>query len=390
MTKITLAERLERVPPYPFVVLAERVRHLQERGVDVIRMDIGAPDMPPPPHVVDSLIAAVRQPEMHGYPGYRGTPELKAAFASYYQDRFGVTLDPEQEVLPLIGSKEGLHHITLALVNPGDIVLVPDPGYPAYRASARLAGAEVVPMRLCRENGFLPDLDALSPSVLRRAKLLWLNYPNNPTGAVASYSFFEDVVRFAQKWGVLVCHDAPYTDVTFDGYTAPSLLAVPGAREIAVEFNSLSKAFNMAGWRVGVAVGCREAIAALLRMKSNVDTGIFLPLQHAAAVALRTTSREWIHARNAAYAHRRDIILDTLTRLGMEAHRPRGGLYIWTRVPSGYTGDTFAMYVLENAGVAFAPGSIYGQEGKYYVRISLGVPTERVQEAMRRLQNLTL
>ncbi len=383
---LSMAERLQRVPPYPFVILAQKVRALREQGVDVIRMDIGAPDMPPPDVVIDALTDAARRPDMHAYPGYRGTPELKAAFADYYRRRFGVTLDPEHEVLPLIGSKEGLFHITQALVNPGDVVLVPDPGYPTYAAAARVAGAEIVPMPLRAENAFLPDLEAIPADVRRRARIMWLNYPNNPTGAVASLDFFRQVVEFAHRWQILVCHDAPYTDVTFDGYVAPSILQVDGAKEVAVEFNSLSKSHNMAGWRVGVALGNRDAVAALLRMKSNVDTGIFLPIQHAAAVALRQVGEEWIRARNAAYARRRDIILAALADLGMSARKPLGSLYVWARVPEPHTGDTFADFILQQTGVSLAPGSMYGEEGREYVRISLGVPTPRVEEAMERLR----
>ncbi len=387
---VTLSDRLQRVPPYPFVVLAQKVRVLRDRGVDVIRMDIGAPDMPPPDIVIQALVEAAQRPDQHGYPGYRGTLELKQAFAEYYQRRFGVSLDVDSEILPLIGSKEGLHHITLALVNPGDVVLVPDPGYPTYRTAALLAGGEVVTMPLRASNGFLPDLEDVPEHILRKAKLLWLNYPNNPTGATAPLAFFEKVVAFAHRWNLLICHDAPYTDVTFDGYKAPSILQVPGAKEVAVEFNSLSKSFNMAGWRVGVAVGNAEAVAALLRMKSNVDTGIFLPIQHAAAVALRHVDDQWLVARNQEYARRRDIILAAVQDLGMQALCPRGSLYVWARVPEGYTGDTFADTVLERVGVSLAPGSMYGREGENYVRISLGVPTPRVAEAMERLRRAFL
>ncbi len=384
---LPISERLQRVPPYPFVILAQKVRELQSQGVDVIRMDIGAPDMPPPNKVIEAMRTYALRPDVHRYPGYRGSPELKAAFAEYYQRRFGVTLDPETEVLPLIGSKEGLHHITLTYINPGDVVLVPDPCYPTYRTAARLAGGEVFAMPLRAENDFLPDLDSIPEDVRRRAKILWLNYPNNPTGATATLDFFRRAVDFARRWNILICHDAPYTDVTFDGYVAPSILQVEGAKDVSVEFNSLSKAYNMAGWRVGVALGNAEAVAALLRMKSNVDTGIFLPLQHGGAVALREVTDEWIAERNREYARRRDIILDALSQLGLSARRPLGSLYVWARVPDGQTGDEFAERVLNEVGISFAPGSMYGEEGRQYVRISLGVPTERVQEAMTRLLN---
>lgn len=380
-----ISERLQRVPPYPFVILAQKVRELQAQGVDVIRMDIGAPDMPPPDIVIEAMRAYAARPDVHRYPGYRGSPELKAAFAEYYQRRFGVSLDPESEVLPLIGSKEGLHHITLTYVNPGDVVLIPDPGYPTYRTATLLAGGEIYPMPLRDENDFLPDLESIPEDIRRRAKILWLNYPNNPTGATASLDFFRQAVEFARQWNILICHDAPYTDVTFDGYQAPSILQVEGSKEVAVEFNSLSKSYNMAGWRIGVALGNAEAIAALLRMKSNVDTGIFLPLQHGGAVALREVGQEWIEERNREYARRRDIILDALAQVGLSARRPLGSLYVWARVPNGMTGDEFAERVLNEIGVSFAPGSMYGKEGRMYVRISLGVPTHRVEEAMQRL-----
>ncbi len=382
---IPISERLQRVPPYPFVILAQKVRELQARGVDVIRMDIGAPDMPPPPAVIEAMREYAGRPDVHGYPGYRGSPELKAAFAEYYHRRFGVLLDPESEVLPLIGSKEGLHHITLTYINPGDVVLVPDPGYPTYRTATLLAGGDIYPMPLRAENDFLPDLEAIPEEIRRRAKIMWLNYPNNPTGATATLDFFRHVVEFAHQWDILVCHDAPYTDVTFDGYKAPSILQVDGAKEVAVEFNSLSKSYNMAGWRIGVALGHAEAIAALLRMKSNVDTGIFLPLQHGGAVALRDVEPHWIDDRNREYARRRDMILEALSKVGLTARRPLGSLYVWARVPYGMTGDEFAEQVLNEIGVSFAPGSMYGNEGRMYVRISLGVPTPRVAEAMQRL-----
>ncbi|NPA91075.1 MAG: aminotransferase class I/II-fold pyridoxal phosphate-dependent enzyme [Chloroflexi bacterium] len=383
-----ISQRLQRVPPYPFVVVAQKVRELQAQGVDVIRMDIGAPDMPPPPRVIDALAEMARRPDVHRYPGYRGSPELKEAFAAYYERRFHVHLDPEEEVLPLLGSKEGLHHITQAFVDPGDVVLVPDPGYLTYSTATLLAGGEIYPLPLREERGFLPDLNAVPPDVARKAKILWLNYPNNPTGAVADLAFFEQAVAFARQWNILLCHDAPYTDVTFGDYKAPSILQIPGAKEVAVEFNSLSKAFNMAGWRVGVALGNAEALAALLRMKSNVDSGIFLPIQHAAAVALREVEDAWIVARNREYARRRDIILETLPDLGMSAQPPQGSLYVWARVPRGMTGEAFAERALTRAGVSLAPGGWYGEQGKPFVRISLGVPTPRVKEAMERLRRL--
>ncbi len=384
----TLSKRLSRIPPYPFVVIAEQIRQLQARGVDVIRMDIGAPDMPPPEQVIDALAEEARRPDVHGYPGYRGSPQLKSAFAEYYQRRFAVELDPAEEVLPLIGSKEGLYHLTQAYVDPGDVVIIPDPAYPTYRMAALFAGGEIYTVSLKAENGYLPDLNDIPESVLRRTKLFWINYPNNPTGATASLSFFQEVIALARRWDFLVCHDAPYVDVTYDNYIAPSILQVPGAKDVAVEFNSLSKSYNMAGWRVGVAVGSSDAIKALLRMKSNVDSGIFLPIQHAAAVALRQVPQTWIKERNQIYAHRRDMLVDALRRLGLNVQSPRAALYVWVRVPEGFTGRTFADRLLQGAGVSVAPGDMYGTQGADYVRISLGVPTDRVEEAIQRITRL--
>jgi len=383
-----LSSRLQAVPPYGFIAIARKVQALRSRGVDVIRLDIGAPDGPPPSFVIAAMQEAVADPSMHGYPGYRGTPELKEAFAAYYEERFGVQLDPDTEVLPLLGSKEGTHHAGLAFISPGDVALVPDPSYPTYASGTLLAGGEVYRMPLRPENDFLPDLESIPVAVREKAKVLWVNYPNNPTGAVGSLAFFEQVVAFARRWGLLVCHDAPYCDVTFDGYVAPSMLQVPGAKEVVLEFNSLSKSHNMAGWRVGVAVGNKQAVAALLQVKSNVDSGIFLPIQRAATVALRG-DRGWMQARNAEYAQRRDMMLRAVQDLGLHAHRPKATLYVWVQVPDGYTSQEFADIVLEQTGVSITPGSMYGQTGEGFVRMSVGAPTDRVAEAMARLRSVT-
>jgi LL-diaminopimelate aminotransferase len=379
------ANRLTNLPPYPFARWAAKVNAARDRGLDVIRLDIGSPDLPPEDGIVEALYRSARRPDSHGYPGYRGIPELRQAVADYYGRRFGVELDADTQVVPLIGSKEGIVNLALACLDPGDLVLAPDPGYAPYTMGTLLAGGEVFAFPLLAENGFLPDLDAIPADVADRAVLMWLNYPNNPTGAVAGLDFFARIVSFARAHSILLCHDAPYCDVTYGGYVAPSLLQVPGAEEVAVEFNSLSKTANMAGWRVGMAVGNAEALAALAQVKSNVDSGIFRPLQEAAVRAL-AADPEWLAARNAIYAERIDVILETLAEVGMEAVRPRATLYVWARVLAGWVSEAFARDLLERTGVAVAPGPFFGPAGEGYVRLAVVAPTERVREAMARLR----
>ncbi len=379
-----LAKRMEQVPPYVFAHVGRLIAEKRAQGIDVINLGIGSPDLPTPPHVVKALQEAAEDPKNHGYPSYTGLPELRQAIAAWYQNRFGVELDPNTEVVPLIGSKEGIAHLALALVGPGDVALIPDPGYPTYEMGTILAGGEVYPTPLRAENNFLPDLEAIPEEVLERARVLWLNYPNNPTGAVASLAFFEEVVAFAKRHNLVIAHDNPYSDVTFDGFKAPSLLEVPGAKEVAIELNSLSKTYNMAGWRVGMAVGNPEVIEGLVRVKSNVDTGIFNPIQYAAIAALNT-DQGWIAERNAIYQRRRDILVDGLAAAGLRAHRPQAALYVWAEVPEGWTSQEFAMHILDEAGVWLTPGTAYGASGEGYVRLSICVPEERLQEAMERL-----
>jgi LL-diaminopimelate aminotransferase len=339
---------------------------------------MGSPDMPPPPHVLDTLAKASRTPDAHGYAGFAGLPELRQAFADYYQRRFAVSLDPETEVLPLIGSKEGIAHLSLAVLNPGDRVLVPDPGYIAYSQGARLARAQVVPMPLTPESSFLPALDVTD------ARLMWVNYPNNPTGAGIDHQALAKIVAHCQQHDILLVSDNPYADVSFGGHKPASVLEVEGARSIAVEFASLSKTYNMAGWRVGVCVGRADVVQALLKLKSNVDSGMFKAVQHAAVSALRDTSQQWLQARNAEYARRRDLIMAALPKLGLQAQAPVGGLYIWAKVPEG-DDLTYARHALERAHVSLVPGRVYGQNGQGYVRISFVQPLNRIEAALQRL-----
>ncbi len=382
-----IARRLANLPPYPFARWSAAVTAAQKRGLDVIRLDIGNPDPAPPEVVIETLCTSASVAEHHGYSGYRGLPALRSAIAEYYARRFGVSLDPDREVVPLIGSKEGIVNLALALLDPGDLVLVPDPGYAPYRMGAMLAGARVATFPLLASNDFLPDLDAIPETIVSRAKLLWLNYPNNPTGAVADLAFLQRAVDFASRHDLLICYDAPYSDVTYDGYVAPSILQIEGAMDVVVEFNSLSKTYNMAGWRIGMALGNAAVLNALAQVKSNVDSGMFHPLQEAAIRAL-TVDEAWIAARNAIFRERLQILVDGLASLGIAAPLPRAALYLWAPVPVGEAAEALARRWLEEAGVAVAPGSFFGPAGGAYIRISITAPTARIHEAIARLQQL--
>ncbi|HIE39797.1 MAG TPA: aminotransferase class I/II-fold pyridoxal phosphate-dependent enzyme [Anaerolineae bacterium] len=378
-----LARRLEELPTYVFATIGQRVRALRGEGVDVIRLDIGSPDLPPPEPVVERLYRSTQDPRKHGYASFYGAPSFRAAIAEYYRCRFGVDLDPETQVLALIGSKEGIFHLPMAFVDPGTVVLAPDPGYPTYRNAVYLVGGELYRMPLAEENGWLPDLEAVPAGVLSRARVMWLNYPNNPTTAVAPLSFLERAVAFAREHQILLAYDNPYADVTWDGYTAPSILQVPGAMGVAVEFNSFSKAYNMAGWRVGMVVGNPESVAALARLKTNADTGIFQPIQDAAVVALGT-DEGWLAQRNAAYRERRQVVTASLDRMGLSYTPSSATLYVWARLPEGVGSVDFASRLLEATGVSVSPGSAFGPHGEGYVRITLGHPVDRLAEAMER------
>lgn len=379
-----LAHKLANLPPYLMAEANRRIAAKQAQGIDVINLGIGNPDLPTPEWVVEALCRAARDPRNHGYPNYYGIPELREAFARYYARRFGVELDPAREVVPLIGSKEGLVHLTNVLCNPGDIVLVPDPAYPVYRIAAILAGADVYPVPLLEEHGYLPDLDAIPDWIARRARLLWLNYPNNPTAAVADTAFFARAVDFARRYNLVLAHDNAYADVAFDGYRPPSLLEVPGAREVGVEFYSLSKTFNMAGWRVGAVLGNAEVVQAVARVKTNVDSGIFTPIQLAAVAALESDP-EWVQQRNLIYQRRRDRVMAALQAAGIRAQKPRAGLYIWGRVSGNLSSMDFCLRLLDETGVWVTPGSGFGERGEGYFRLALTEPDDRLEEAVRRL-----
>ncbi|HRT32242.1 MAG TPA: aminotransferase class I/II-fold pyridoxal phosphate-dependent enzyme [Anaerolineae bacterium] len=379
-----LAQRLQQLPAYVFAELAARVEALRREGQDVIRLDIGSPDLPPSPEVIAALEAAARRPTTHGYADYYGLPAYRQAIAEFYARRFGVELDPRTETLALIGSKEGLYHVPTAFIDPGAVALTPDPGYPTYSAATRLVGGEVYPLPLQREHGFLPDLDAIPAAVLTRARVLWLNYPHNPTAAVADLAFLEHAVAFARRQQLLLVYDHAYSEIAWDGITPPSVLQIPGAKEVAVEFNSLSKTFNMAGWRIGMAVGNADAIAALARVKTNADTGIFLPIQEAAVTALHLPT-SWYDDLKATYRRRREIVTRALERMNIWFTPSAATFYVWLEVPPPFASSAaFASALLEATGVSLTPGAAFGAHGEGYARITLVQEEARLTEAMER------
>ncbi len=382
------AQRIATVPPYLFAQIDKKKREVIERGVDVISLGIGDPDLPTPDFVVKRMQEEVANPKWHQYPDYDGSVEFRRAVAQFYKKRFGVDLDPVNEVLTLIGSKEGLAHIIWAYVDPGDVVLVPDPAYPVYKTQTGLAGGEVYTLPLKAENNYLPDLKSIPADVARRAKLLFVNYPNNPTGAVCTLDFYREAVAFCREYDILLVSDNAYSEMTFDGYQAPSALEVPGAKDICVEFWSLSKPFNMTGWRIAAAVGNADALyKGLGIIKTNLDSGQYTAVQMAAIEALiHPDSDHFIQEMNQVYTRRRDIAVQGLRAAGLQAEPMKGTFYLWVPVPAGYTSASFATKMLEEAGVVVTPGNGYGEHGEGYVRISLCIKDERLQEAMTRIQ----
>jgi LL-diaminopimelate aminotransferase len=377
------SNRSERLPPYLFAELERKVREKRAAGVDVISLGIGDPDTPTPAPVVDALVRAAADGGTHQYPSNRGRPELREAFARFYDRRFGVALDPESEIIPALGAKECVFNLNLAFLDAGDVALAADPGYPVYTGGPLLADAEPVLMPLVPALGFAPDLDAIAAEAAARARLLYLNYPNNPTGAVLPEGLFERVVEFAREHDVLVVHDASYTETTFDGYVAPSFLETPGAKEVGVEVFSLSKGWNMTGWRAAAILGNADAVRAYWRLKTNIDSGMFEAVQHAAAAALEAGPPGEM---KAIYARRRDLVCDALCAIGVNVTPPRGTIYIWAPVPDGHTSASYCELVLEESGVVLSPGGAYGPNGEGFFRISLTVPDERLSEAVQRMR----
>ena len=383
---MTHSERLDRIPPYLFAELERKIAAKKEQGVDVISLGIGDPDMPTPAPVIDALASAARDPGTHQYPSNRGRPEFREAVARFYERRFGVELDPAGEVMPALGAKECIFNLNLAFLDPGDVALASDPGYPVYTGGPTLAGAEAVLLPLRADLGFAPDFAAVGAADWERARLMFLNYPNNPTGAILSDGVFERAAELAREHGVLVVHDASYTETTFDGYIAPSFLETPGAREVGVEVFSLSKGWSMTGWRAAAIVGNPEAIDSYWRLKSNVDSGMFEAVQLAAAAALDQADGS-PRELSAVYQRRRDLVCQALREIGVEVTPPRGTIYVWAPVPDGHTSASYCELVLEESGVVLSPGGAYGPNGEGFFRISLTLPDERLNEAVERLRS---
>lgn len=384
---VNFSKRIKNLPPYLFAEIDKKIEAKKAEGHDVISLGIGDPVEPTPKHVIDKLCDEANNPQNHRYPSYYGMPKLRQAIADFYMKRFSVELDPDKEVLPLIGSKEGLAHIYLALCDEGDTALVPDPGYPVYQTGAIIAGVKPHYMPLLIQNQFNPDFSEIDVEAAKGAKLMWLCYPNNPTAAVAKEGLFDTAVEFAKKNDLVICHDNPYSEITFDDYVAPSFLQTPGAKEVGVEFNSLSKTYNMTGWRIGYVVGSASVIEALGRVKTNVDSGIFNAIQLAGIEALEG-SQDPVEEMRQIYKRRRDLVVETLAEIGIKVDKPKATIYVWVPVPEGYTSESFAEYILEKAQVVVPPGNAYGPSGEGYIRISLTTKDDRLEEALKRIRQL--
>tara|TARA_Y100000590_G_scaffold404641_1_gene492333 strand:- start:310 stop:1476 length:1167 start_codon:yes stop_codon:yes gene_type:complete len=381
------AERVENLPPYLFVGISRAIAKKKDQGIDVISFGIGDPDMPTPEPVLEALYAGAKKPANHKYPESEGLPEFRARAAKFYSDRFGVSLNPETEIINLIGAKEGIAHAALCFIDPGDISISPDPAYPVYEIGTMFAGGTTHFVTLKEKNGYLIDFSDIPNDVAKKAKTLWINYPNNPTGAIAPLSFFDEAVKYCKEFDIALLHDAAYTEVTYDGYVAPSVLQAEGAMDIAMEFHSLSKTANMTGWRVGFAAGNPDMVNALMRVKSNIDSGLSQANQEMGMAALDLPS-EWLDNNNEVYRKRRDKVVSVLNEIGVPAEAPKGALYIWTPIPEGYTSAEFAQKLLDEADVVVTPGNGYGPGGEGYIRLSLTIPDDQIDEGLRRLTKL--
>jgi len=382
---VRFAKRLDAVPPYLFAELERKIAEKRREGVEVISLGIGDPDLPTPEPVVEALAEAARDPSTHQYPSNQGSEEFRTAGADFYRERFGVELDPASELVPALGGKEAVGHVCLALLDPGDICLSPDPGYPPYTSGPLFSGAEVHYLPLEEANGFLPELDAVPQEVAARANLLFLNYPNNPTGAIVQPGYFEQAIEFARRHDLAVVHDNAYSEICFDGYRAPSFLETPGAKEVGIEIFSPSKGWNMTGWRSGIVAGNAEIVEHFRQLKTNLDSGMFEAVQHATVAAL-TEARDFPREMSEVYRRRRDLVAEALAAIGLPVEPPRATPYFWVRVPEGYTSESFAGLVLEQAGVVVSPGPAYGPSGEGFFRISLTVPDDQLQVAVRRIE----
>lgn len=381
-----LAKRIDNLPPYLFAEIDKKVAEKRAQGVDVISLGIGDPVEPTPQNIIDKLCEQANNPANHRYPSYFGMAGFRKSVADWYKNRFNVDLDPDTEVLPLIGSKEGIAHINFAVLDQGDTTLIADPGYPVYNTGAILAAVNPIHVPLLDENDFLPDLDSIDKSTAQNAKMFMLNYPNNPTSAVADDQFFTSLIKWSQENEVIIAHDNPYSEITFDGYEAPSFLQYPGAKDVGIEFHSLSKTYNMTGWRIGWACGNAKVIEALGRVKTNIDSGIFNAIQYAGIEALEG-QQDIIDEMKEIYQRRRDMVMEALDKIGLKARTPKATIYVWARVPEGYNSASFATHVLNQAGVIISPGNAYGPSGEGYIRICLSVKDDRLAEALERIKN---
>lgn len=385
MINIELAKRVKDLPPYLFAQIDAMKTEALQKGVDLIDMSIGDPDIPTPAHIIEAMKKAVDNPEHHRYPSYSGMLSYRTAVADWYRRRFNVSLDPQSEVLSLIGSKEGIGHIPLAFINPGDVVLVPSPGYPVYEIGTLFAGGTPYFMPLLDENAFLPDLKSIPSDILKKTKMMFLNYPNNPTSASAGASFFESVVEFAKEHNIIVCHDAAYSEVYYDGKKPMSFLSVKGAKEVGIEFHSLSKTYNMTGWRIGFVVGQREVVSGLGKIKSNMDSGVFQAVQEAGIMALGTGEVVLSQIREV-YQERRNALYSGLRSIGLNVHKPAATFYLWVKVPKGFDSAALTKHLLEQAGVLSTPGNGFGKSGEGYIRFALTVSVARIEEAVQRIK----
>lgn len=379
------SRRLQNINTQYFASLGNKIAAMQAKGINIIRLDVGSPDLPPAPHIIEALARSAADHASHGYQPHLATKRFRESWAGLYKNLIGIDLDIHREIVPLLGSKEGIFHMIQAFIDPGDVVLIPDPGYLTYDMATRVAGGEAYHMPLVEVNNYLPDLEAIPEHIAKRAKLLWLNYPNNPTAAVAPLDFFQQALDYAQAYDLLVLHDSAYAQVTFDGYISPSMLELPGALERTVEFNSVSKSYNMAGWRVGAALGNRDALSVLFTLKTQIDSGHFLPILEAASSAL-SGDQSWIIDRNLVYQARRDLVINHLQQIGLHARIPKASLYIWCKVPVPWRAQEFCEAILEQAHVSLTPGEVFGRYGSGYMRISLTAPDDKIEEAMIRLE----
>jgi len=384
-----IAQRIEAIPPYLFAEIDKKKEKAIKKGVDIINLGIGDPDKPTPDHIIKKLNESVADPKTHDYPPYAGITDFRHAVSSWYKNRFGVNLDADREVMALIGSKEGIAHIFLAFIDPGDFSLIPDPAYPVYKTGTLFADGSPYIMPLLEKNGFLPDLENIDKEIAQRAKIMFINYPNNPTGAVADKYFFEKVVKFAKKYDILVCHDFAYSEMTYDGYKANSFLEVGGAKDVGIEFHSLSKTYNMTGWRLGFAVGNAEAISALSIIKTNIDSGVFKAIQRAGVEAL-SGPQDNIQKMNEIYTGRRNVVINGLNKLGWNLKPTKATFYIWIPTLNKMSSIEFSNLLLEKTGIIVTPGIGYGKYGEGYVRIALTVEEKRLEEALERLKSLKI